>query len=100
MSDHVYVLRENTDKTEGRGPMRIVAICTSEKEASKLNERIMGVQGIPKRYGGRISKFPTNAFKPDEERVFDPNAGWADGRLDSKTDPEYAEYLRLKEKFE
>lgn len=107
---HVWIVREQTDKTEGRGGTRIVAICSSEESAMDVNKNVDGVMGIPPRYGGEVSKIALDTpFK--EERVWgyrkDRSGQWSYGWVDNRDtdpqrkqdDPEWHEYKRLHAKF-
>lgn len=109
----VYEAQENTDLTEGRGPMRTFAIFTNLEEAVKAVKG-RGVMG----YGdGEVVE--TDVYESTEEiaennrlysarrRVYGyrqrPDGKWDYGYSDFRdlhSDPEYSEYMRLKKKFE
>jgi hypothetical protein len=49
---YVYVVRENSDKTEGRGTMIDVGVFDTEDEAFECNRSVSGVMGHPRHFGG------------------------------------------------
>lgn len=104
-----YLVYEQPDKTEGRSASVLVAVCGTEEEAMEVNKGIHGVQGIPPQYGGTIYKTTLGpSSRGGREKIFGPVqregrwvTGWVDGRdPDPRVDPDYAEYQRLKAKFE
>lgn len=108
MTDHVWVVREEIDKTEGRGGQRDVAVCASEEEAMEVNKDVCGVQGVPRNYGGDVYKITLGTYPVQTERVWGYRQngehrwghGWVDNRDDPKSDPEWGEFQRLSKKFE
>lgn len=106
----VWVVRENTDKTEGRGPLVDVAICASEQAAYEENRNVGGAMGHPRHFAGDIYKVELGGYPLVETKVWGYRKrswdgifdfGWLDERdKPNPTDPEYAKYLELKKKFE
>lgn len=103
----IWIVREEIDKTEGRGGMRVVAYCSTEEAADEINQSIDGVMGVPASRGGTISKATMDEYPADESLVYGYRKGWdgkwgygwVDYRDAPETDPEWSEYVRLREKF-
>lgn len=109
----VYEAQENSDSTEGRGPMRTIAIFTNLEEAVKAvkGRGVMGVgdgevletdvyeNAEDMAENGRLYASRKRVYgyrtRPDGKRDY----GYLDFR-DLNSDPEYVEYMRLKKKFE
>jgi len=102
----IYIAKVNSDLTEGRGPMKIIGYYEDEQEACDAVKG-KGVMGVG---DGEITSVHLNVINPKEELVYGYHRsgrgilgewryGWVDGRDLPKHDPEYIEYLRLKEKF-
>lgn len=109
----VYEAQENSDQTEGRGPMRTIAIFTTLEQAVKAVKG-RGVMGV-----GDGEVLETDVYERAEDiaengrlyasrrRVYGyrkrpdgkSDYGYLDFR-DLTADPEYAKYLELKKKFE
>lgn len=122
MADAVaYEVLYNADLTEGRGPMESMGFFRTEEEVEIAlgNKKfwIMGAQHNHEVYEIRIPINPhmpasrTQVFGYREHllgkkkmfgRPLPPYYGWLDFRDVPKVedDPEYSEYVRLKEKFE
>lgn len=109
----VYEAQENSDLTEGRGRMVTFAIFTNLEEAVKAVKG-HGVQGV-----GDGEVVETDVYERAEDmaengrlyasrrRVYGyrkrPDGKWDYGYADFRdlhNDPEYSEYMRLKQKFE
>jgi hypothetical protein len=106
---YVYVVRENSDKTEGRGTMIDVGVFDTEDEAFECNRSVSGVMGHPRHFGGMIYKVRLGEYPLDEELIFGfrtgsregiSNWGWLDFRDVNEEDPEWVEYIRLRKKFD
>lgn len=112
----VYLATYNSDQTEGKGYPMLKGIFRNEEDAvaSIMDEGVMGV-GTGDVYSAEVLEKPVlnRAYGPDRT-VFHPQNcvwgyhkrwngkwgyGWIDNRDAPSNDPEYAEYLRLKEKF-
>lgn len=109
LTNFVWVVRQNSDLTEGRGPMKDVAVCDSEDDAMRVNYGVCGVMGAPKHYGGEVVKVQLNTYPPVEIKVWGyrkgPAGTWGQGWLDgrdtpSDDNPEWVEYKRLQRKFD
>lgn len=110
MAQYVWVVRENSDKTEGRGTMVDVAVCSSEQRAYEQNYKVGGTMGNPRHYAGDIYKIELGGYPLVETKVWGRRCrswdkqwdfGWLDER--DKPDPEdsdYLKYLELRKKFE
>lgn len=116
---YVYAAKQNSDLTEGRGAMVTIALLSDEQEAVKLVQG-RGVMGVGPGEVYKVLVYPTAAdvtavlrdvkyglaYK-GEEKVYgyrrDLAGHWGYGYVDNRdaptNDPEYAEYLRLEEKF-
>lgn len=105
-----YVTTENSDLTEGRGPMRDVSAWKTEQEAYKdaLGRGVMGVGDGEVVEVSLLEKTDEPGLEIKRRRVYGYDEDW-DGMwryhwLDQRDRPtdgeEYKEYLRLKEKFE
>lgn len=112
----VYLAKENADLTEGRGPMKTVGIFTDVEEAVKAIKG-RGVMGV-----GDGEVYSVTVYDSVEDWRIDPSSrryeehlvygfvydaeskrrryGYVDGRDLPRNDPEYKEYVRLKQKFE
>lgn len=106
-----YVTQENSDLTEGRGSMRDISYWTNENDAY-IAAKGRGVQGVG---DGEVIKVTichvmdtVSEMRILRERVYGYGKAW-DGKWRStwmdhrdapQNDPEYAEYQRLKSKFE
>lgn len=111
MPEYVWIVREEVDKTEGRGGTRIAAYCSSEEAAMDVNKDIDGVMGIPRTYGGSVSKITLDTRPTQVEEVWgyrkDRSGQWGYGWVDNRDtdpqcredDPEWHEYKRLHAKF-
>lgn len=108
---NIWIVREEIDKTEGRGGTRIAAYCSTEEAAMAVNKNIDGVMGIPRNYGGSVSKITLDTLPTVVEEVWgyrkDRGGKWGYGWVDNRDtdpqrkqdDPEWAEYKRLHAKF-
>lgn len=101
----IYIARENSDLTEGRGPMRTLGYYT-EPEPAIARVQGRGVMGVGH---GEVSTVKLDIGRV-EERLFwgnhaNPAGKWVYGYADNRddpilSDPEYPEYVRLRKKFE
>lgn len=106
-----YITRQNSDLTEGRGPMRDVSFWDNENDAY-LDAKGRGVMGVG---DGEVLKVTVckiednpGEFKFLVELVYGYGKAWdgkwrttwMDHRDAPENDPEYNEYRRLKAKFE
>jgi hypothetical protein len=105
----VWVVRENYDKTEGRGPMVDIGVYSSEAEAFEANRSVFGVMGVPREFGGEIFRITLGSYPLEETKVFGYRKDWTEkwgyGWLDlrdrpNENDPEWIEYLRLRKRFD
>lgn len=108
-SECVWVVREHSDKTEGRGPMKDVGVFNTEEEAFERCYNTSGVMGNPRHYGGEIWRVSLGNYPFDQELVFgyrkDWNDNWGQGWINLRDkpkddDPDYIEYTRLRKKFD
>lgn len=106
---YIWVVRKNSDQTEGRGPMVDVALCDTKQKAYEYNYDVAGIMGIPRHHGGEIWRIKLGTYPIEQimewgfrKRWDDKwDYGWVDLRDKPNTeDPEYQTYLRLKEKFD
>lgn len=112
----VYAIKENTDQTEGKGQMVIRDILATEEEAIRAAKG-RGVMGAGDGEVWRLRVWDTaaelkTAFRAGSARAVQIwgsrrtvggkwGYGYVDGRDDpAKQDAEFAEYARLKKKFE
>jgi hypothetical protein len=107
--NQVWVVRQNSDLTEGRGQMVDVGVYDSEDESFEANRSVGGVMGWPPIFGGQIWRVELGSYPLKETKVFgyrkDWNGNWGQGWIDlrdrpNETDPEWIEYLRLRKKFD
>lgn len=106
-TDIVYLATRNSDQTEGRGHPLVIGIYTSEDDAvaAVQGQGVMGV-GPGDVYSCHLNTQVKYLFSGDN-RVYGYREDWAgrwgygyvDNRDAPSNDPEYEEYLRLKEKF-
>lgn len=105
----VWVVRQNSDLTEGRGPMKDVGIYDSEDEAFEANRSVTGVMGVPSHFGGEIWRVSLGTYPVQQVLVFghrkDWNDKWGYGWTDLRdrpdpADPEWHEFVRLRKKFD
>lgn len=108
----VFVSRINSDQTEGRGTMRPIAF-SLEQEFAYNRIKGQGVMGVGDGDVGTMQFFHCSVCpelikveqtiyrgdKPQRNLEFAPD-GWRREYSPMLSDPEYKEYLRLKEKFE
>lgn len=114
----VYIATFNSDQTEGKGVPIVKAIFSKEEYAvaSIMDEGVMGV-GTGDVYAVEVQERPVlvrgSAYSSDTYVFHAKNQvwgyrrnwagkwgyGWIDLRDAPTDDPEYTEYLRLKEKF-
>lgn len=99
--NYVYVVRENSDKTEGRGTMVDVGVFDTEDEAFECNRSVSGVMGHPRQFGEEIWKVKLGVYPLEEELMFGyrfngtqqlrgaSNWGWLDFRDVNEEDPEW-----------
>lgn len=108
-SNYIWVVRENSDKTEGRGTMVDVAVCNTEDEAFEVNRNVSGVMGHPRNFAGDIYRIDVGSYPLKQELVFghrkDWNDKWGQGWVDLRDkpnddDPEWIEYQRLSKQFD
>lgn len=100
-----YLVKGNTDTTEGRG--RTVTVFASDDIAVAYNHATSGRYGI---MGSRNScdinirktiVYEGETYSTKEVCVYRGyQKDWPKGNLLAGVDPEYTEYLRLKEKYE
>ena len=101
----VFMVKRNSDLTEGRGPKIAVGLFSSEENAHRY------VTSNDSPYMGfeiwREGVSQTSNLHELREKIWgyrkDTAGRWANGWLDLRdepeNDPEYQEFLRLKEKF-
>lgn len=112
----IYIAKENSDLTEGRGPMRVVGYYTNEN-AAVAAVKGRGVMGVGDGEVVSVEVLDTYLVDADhphrdhtqfyEIRVYgyrkNWNGKWDYGYVDlrdaPKNDPEYATYIRLQAKF-
>jgi|SRR6478752_9814745 len=107
----VYIVRQNQDLTEGRGPMRDKAFYPDELSAYDGLKATTGVMGTD---SGKEIVRRSYYYEPEttDYTVVDDllwgycttaggkwRYGWTDGRDLPNHDPEWAEYVRLANKF-
>lgn len=110
----LYVVTQNTDLTEGRGPERDIAWFDNEDVAKDKWDSTGGVMG------GEFGKSIYRVIFKQSDKILDhevqvyrehvygyrpkPDGNWTVGWVDCRdvpeNDPEWEEYLRLKEKFQ
>lgn len=104
----IYETLQNTDLTEGRGIMKTVSTWMVLEDAVE-DAKGRGVMGVGDGDVEEVAFIRTNESKllVKRERVYgyrkDPNGKWGSGYVDNREfldDPDYAEYIRLKNKFE
>ena len=105
MSDQfIYVAMENSDLTEGRGHLKAIGYFLIEEDAVKAVKG-RGVQGVG---DGAVYRCPVGIIGTSGEQIYGYRKnwngkwgyGWVDNRDAPTNDPEYAEYQRLREKFQ
>jgi hypothetical protein len=105
---YVWVVRQNSDLTEGRGVMVDVGVYETEEAAYEANKNIAGVMGHPPTLGGDIWKIKLGVYPLEQEKIFGYrqdwngkfNQGWLDLRdKPNPEDPDWIEYERLRDKF-
>lgn len=105
----IYIARENSDLTEGRGHMRDVGYFEVVDHAVAFAKG-RGVMGVGDGEVDRVETFENCGEEAGRRtRIYGyrkkPDGTWGYGYMDCrdvpdpKKNPEYAEYLRLKEKF-
>ena len=114
----VYIATYNSDQTEGKGYPIVKAVFRDETDAvaSIMEEGVMGV-GTGDVYKALVNEGPIlvrGSYSDPETRLLHPrnhvwgyrknwNGKWGYGWIDLRdapvNDPDYKEYLRLKEKF-
>lgn len=107
-----YLVKQISDRTEGKGQMKIIATYSSESAAKAKLNTIGGVMGSDS--GKEIWKI-IYCRVPDSKRLAVAERlvwgyrklpdgswdyGWVDLRDIPENDPEYQEYLRLTKKFQ
>jgi hypothetical protein len=102
----VYDAMKNSDQTEGRGPMRSIALYRNLEDAVARvqNEGVMGV-GTGDVY--EVNVLESLDEKPVRTQVYgyrkDWRGVWGYGYVDNRDapieDPDFQTYLRLREKF-
>lgn len=107
----IYGVYTNSDLTEGRGMQKLQAELNDETKAYEyLMTQVSGVMGTNSGKQLKVKQYflqPDGHFDTKESLVWgyvpdgdgDWRYGWADGRDLPETDPEWAEYVRLREKF-
>lgn len=111
MDMRYYEVMQNADLTEGRGPMRLVGnFYTLEKAVQDAKGRgVMGVGdgevvevSITLNNDDTVSVERKQAYGYRQRRNGKWGYGYTDLRdePDPRTDPDYANYLRLKKRFE
>jgi hypothetical protein len=116
---YVYAAKQNSDLTEGKGRDVTIALLSDEEEAVKLVQG-RGVMGVGHGSVYKVRIYPTAADVQATLRDVkygiangaaqlvwgyrkDLAGHWGYGYVDNRdapvNDPEYAEYLRLEEKF-
>lgn len=106
----IYIARENSDRTEGRGHSVDIG-CYSDLDKAIERVRGRGVMGVgdgevwemeipdpPFAITGALPKNRVYGYRKDLAGKW--GYGFVDNRDAPIHDPEYQEYLRLKEKFD
>lgn len=102
----IYEAQQNMDMTEGKGPMRTFATFTSEALAVEAVKG-KGVMGVGDGEVERITFYPQENGTVERQTVkiygyHKSLDGWRHGYVDDRdlaVDPEWADYVRLRNKF-
>lgn len=100
---YIYIAQRNSDRTEGRGPMVDIGWYSTEEGAYEAVKGL-GVMGVG---DGEITRVildnPPSGLREKIYGYHLSRVGWRSGWVDERDlhidDKEFAQYLRLKEKY-
>lgn len=100
-----YLVKGNTDRTEGRGHMVTVAasdnIIDAYTQATSGKHGVMGSTNSCNINMRKVIVYERETFYTEEVCVYRGyQKDWPKGNLLTNIDPEYELYIRLKEKFD